>query len=193
MPRARRDRIAKSEPWDLASLKQRAEAVYSERNSLIDEMRALRFMENSPSVPKGMEGEIVRTPLAYQIIERMLGTLTVDKPIIRIPPRDLTVGGSGASNLEVGIVAPLRNERQSDSDPFASLSAESLLCGGWGAMRDACAAGMGGYPNRPRDEEDKPTTSAWTIGCRTRPFRSVGPGATPRRSIPSGASWAWTM
>ena len=158
MPRARRDRIAKSEPWDLASLKQRAEAVYSERNSLIDEMRALRFMENSPSVPKGMEGEIVRTPLAYQIIERMLGTLTVDKPIIRIPPRDLTVTAeAAASNLEVGIVALLREiERQSDNDPFERFI-ESLLCDGWGAMRMMHAPQVwAGYPNRAKDEEDKP-------------------------------------
>jgi len=157
MPRARRDRIAKTSPWELSALREKAEQTYSTRNSIIEDMRALRFMENTVAVPPGMEGEIVRTPIAYQIIERMLGTLTVDKPIIRIPPRDMTVTAQeAASNLEVGVTALLREiERQSDNDPFERFI-ESMLSDGWAAMRMMHAPqAWAGYPSRATDEEDR--------------------------------------
>lgn len=157
MAKLKRAKVAKTDIPDLSQIKARALQVYADRDAMIDEMRALRFMENDPSVPAGMEAEIVRSPIAWQVIERMTGTLTVEKPVIHIPPRDQNEASKvSASNMEIGTTALLREmERQADDDVWERFI-ESLLADGWGCMRLMYAPQVwGGYPAREKDEDDK--------------------------------------
>jgi hypothetical protein len=153
---ARRAAIAKGEVPSLDALRDRAYTVYGERDALIREMRALRFMENVPDVPAEIEPDVVRSPIAYQIIERMVGTLTVEPPLISVPPRAKGAAAeAAASRLEVATAAIIQElARQQDSDVFERFI-ESLLADGWGAMRIMYAPSRwAGFPKQGKDEPD---------------------------------------
>lgn len=157
MPRIKKPRVAKGEVPDLGQIRSRLEALYSERNTMIEEMRDLRFMENDADIPQGMEPEEVRAPIGYQVIERMVGTLTVERPHIHVPPRDQTGAAQAASSrVELATAAVFQEmPRQNDDDVWERFI-ESLLADGWGCMRLMHAPQVwSGYPDREDDEADK--------------------------------------
>ena len=156
---------------NLAAIEARLKSEWAERDELIQEMRALRYMEVEPDVPAAYESEIVRVPTAYQIIERMVGTLTADDPLITVPPaKEGDQAVERASNLERTTSALLAElARQQDADPLERFI-ECLLADGHGAMRMLYAPQVWrGYPRRDKKGGESDTdyikrTEAWKRG-----------------------------
>ncbi len=142
---------------NLNDLEQRLKSDWSERDELIQEMRDLRFMETEPDVPVAMEPEIVRTPMAHQIVERMVGTLTADPMTIEVPPPDETEAGQErASKIEKFLGAAVDQlEKQGDEDTIERF-VESLIADGHACMRMLHAPQLWrGFPRRAKDSENE--------------------------------------
>lgn len=136
----------------------RLENYWEPRNRLIEEMRALRFMETKPDVPADLEADIVQTPIGYQIIERMTGAMFADDWQITVPP-----AGTGdtatqrASKLEKFTTSALNELERAEDEDVLERFGECLLADGHGAMRLLHAPQFWkGYPKRDRksDEQD---------------------------------------
>jgi hypothetical protein len=156
---------------DLPAIRARLKSEWAERDDLINEMRALRFMEVEPDVPAAYDSEIVRSPTGYQIVERMTGTLTADDPLITVPPaKEGDQAVERASNLERSTSALLAElARQQDADPLERFI-ECLLADGHGAMRILYAPQVWkGYPKRDKKGGESDTdytrrTEEWKRG-----------------------------
>jgi hypothetical protein len=151
----------------IASLRSR----WAERDKLIEQMRALRFLENGVKMPAGMEKDEVRTPIPYQLCERMVGMLTANPFQVRIPLAAQTVKAERqASDIEDWVIAALKQlARQQDEDVMERF-AESVIADGHGCMRLLHAPQYWrGYPKRNKkdDETDKDYSRRaedWTKG-----------------------------
>jgi hypothetical protein len=151
----------------------RLEEYWSPRNSLIDEMRAIRFMENVPDVPADLMADVVQTPIGYQIVERMVGALFADDYQITVPrPGEGDTAEQRASKLEKfthGALGEL--ERLQDEDVLERFG-ECLLADGHGCMRLLHAPQFWkGYPRRDRKGEEEDSaynkrTEDWKRGRR---------------------------
>lgn len=137
---------------DVRAIASQLESEYSERNELIVEMRALKDMENTPDVPAGMEPELVVTPVAGQIVERMVGMLTTDPMRIEVPPAGPSEAQQRqASKLERWTLAALDElERQADEDVRERII-ESMIVDGCAAMRMMYAPGL--WAGMPREKD----------------------------------------
>jgi hypothetical protein len=137
---------------DLPAIEAQGESNWGEAHALIKQMRELRFSENEPDVPDAYDAETVRTPIAYQIVERMVGTLTADDPQITVPPaKEGDRAVEQASRMERVTTAILRElARQQDDDPLERFI-ECLLADGHGCMRILYAPQTWkGYPKRDK-------------------------------------------
>ena len=69
-------------------LKQQLLVDFSGRDSLIRKLRRLRFMEESVDIPEAYRATAreVRTPICYEQVQRIVATLTVNYPVISVPP-----------------------------------------------------------------------------------------------------------
>ncbi len=142
---------------NINDLEQRLRADWAERDELIEEMRSLRYMETSPDVPVAMEAELVRTPLAHQIVERMVGTLTADPMTITVPPADETEEAQErSSRVERFLLAAVDQlEKQGDEDTIERFI-ESLVADGHGCMRMVHAPQLWrGFPRRVKGSENE--------------------------------------
>ncbi len=142
---------------------------WSERDSLIDEMRALRFMENEIFVPAELEADIVRAPIAYQIIERMSGALFGGEPAIKVPALSETdTEQERTSRLERWTAAALYYLQRQAGQDIVEAFGESLLADGHGAMRMLYAPRIWrDYPRRRKDVSPKDydrETEQWKRG-----------------------------
>lgn len=155
---------------DVQSIATQLESEYAERNDLIKIMRELRDMENMPEVPAGMEPEVVVTPVASQIVERMVGLLTTDPMRIEVPPAGSSEAqGRQASKMERWTKAALDElERQSDEDIRERL-VESMIVDGAACARMMYAPGLwNGMPARKdfegTDAEYNREVEQWKVG-----------------------------
>ena len=142
---------------DINTIEQRLKADWSERDSIIEEMRSLRYMETDPDVPIAMEAEQVRTPIAHQIVERMVGTLTADPMTMEVPPADETEDAlERSSRVEKFLSAAVDQlEKQGDEDTIERFI-ESLIADGHGCMRMLHAPQLWrGFPKRAKDSENE--------------------------------------
>jgi len=147
---------------DLASLEARLKTEWAGRDALIEEMRALRFMDKAPDVPAAYEAEVVRTPIAYQIVERIVGTLTADDPLITVPPpAETDKAQTQASRLEKGTMSILREiARQQGEDPLERF-VECLVADGHGCMRMLYAPQIWhGMPRKKKGQNDEEYTDS---------------------------------
>ena len=141
-----------SDPPNMAEIEAQLTSQYAERNTIMDEMDSLRFMEKDVHVPAEMESEIVRTPMAYQIVERTVGTLTTDDPQITVPPASEKAGEvERASKVERWAAAFLDEmPRQQGVDPLARF-VECQVALGAGCMRVLYAPQLWrGFPKRDK-------------------------------------------
>jgi hypothetical protein len=141
---------------DIAAIESELKTTYADRDALIKEMRDLRFMENEPEVPAIYEAETVRTPIAYQIIERMVGTLTAEVPIIRVPPaKEGDAAMQKSSAIERGTSAILHELTRQQDDDVLERFIECLLADGHGCMRMLYAPQIWrGFPKRDKKNEE---------------------------------------
>ena len=149
----------------------RLESYWEPRNSLIDEMRALQFMENVPDVPADMEADIVRAPIAYQVVERMHGALFGQDWQISVPrPGEGDKAEAQASKLEKFTKAALDEIERAEDEDVLERFGESLLALGHGAMRMLYAPQLWkGYPRRSKgtpEAEYNKATEEWKQGRR---------------------------
>jgi hypothetical protein len=155
---------------DVSSIAAQLESEYSDRNSMIEEMRALRDMEITPEVPAGMEPELVVTPIASQIVERMVGLLTTDPMRIEVPPSGVSeTQGRQASKMERWTKAALDElERQADED-IRERIVENMIVDGAAAARMMYAPGLwAGMPTKEEyegtDAEYNKEVEQWKVG-----------------------------
>jgi len=154
---------------DIPAVRQDLQSTWSQRNTLIREMRRLRFMENEPTVPLGLEREIIRTPIAYQLCERIIGTLTADPITIKVPPAEKTESAQrSASTVEKWLYAALDRLQQQADDDVIERFVESLIVDGHGCMRMLYAPQMWkGHPKRAKGESHEEyikRSDAWEKG-----------------------------
>ncbi len=165
---------------DLESLEAQLRSDWAGRDLLIEEMRALRWMEVEPDVPTAYEAEKIRAPVAQQIVTRVVGAMTTDEPMITVPPaRQAPEAMGDASKVERATIAILAElQRQNDSDVLERFL-ECLIADGHGCMRMFHVPQIWkGYPKRDKkaDESDSGynhRTEDWKRG----------------KSIP--ISWTW--
>ena len=141
---------------DIQAIKERLQDDWSQRDTLIAELRALRFMEHTVEVPTTMEAEKVKIPDGHQMTERMVGTLTADAPTITIPPASEKADAEEqASRMEKFILPALDQlERQADSDVIDKF-VETLIADGHGCMRMLYAPQLWhGFPRRRRKQKE---------------------------------------
>jgi hypothetical protein len=65
------------------------QAMHKARDDLIRELRQLRFMQAQPQLPAAVRGllqEVIRTPIAYEQVRRVVGILTVHPPRFEVVP-----------------------------------------------------------------------------------------------------------
>jgi len=142
---------------ELSALKGRLQTKWASRDELIREMRELRYQEREPDVPVAYEAERVKTPIAYQMVERIVGTLTADRPQIIVPPASQTErAAEQASELEKGTLAILDEiARQQGEDPLERFI-ECLIADGHGCMRMLYAPQIWkGMPRKKKSESDR--------------------------------------
>ncbi len=144
---------------DIAAIEAALKSQYADRDDTIEEMRRLRFMENDlPGLPSAYEAEIVRTPYAEGIIERLVGTLSPDEMKISVPPWDDTEEAQRRSSLlERWLTAALPVLEEQVDEDVRERFIESMVADGCGCMRVLYAPQMWrGFPKRERKEEPGP-------------------------------------
>lgn len=82
-----------------AILRLRDEVVsyHQARDDLVRELRQLRFMQRPPELPRAVSGllrEVIRTPLAFEQVRRVVGILTVH------PPRFTAIPNGSSERVE---------------------------------------------------------------------------------------------
>jgi len=141
----------------LAAIQARLESTWSGRNAHIEAMRAMRYQETGVKTPAALKAYVVLAPLAYMLIERIVGTLTTDEPRISVPPASEAVGAlEQSSNLERAYGALLRQiAMQQGDDPIARFLESMIECG-HGAMRILHSPQLWrGYPHKGKALEDE--------------------------------------
>lgn len=160
---------------DLNEIEGQLKDEWSERDTMIEEMREIRFMENSVSLPKSIDPEVVRSPIGHQIIERMTGTLTADPPSVTIPPASEKKKHLEQSSLMEKFTLPALDqlERQTDED-VSDRFVESLIADGHGCMRMLYAPqlwhGMPRQDDGEGDEDYNERVEEWKRGQRKLPI-----------------------
>ena len=68
-------------------LKNQLQAEFGERDSLIRQLRTLRFMDQAVEIPEAYQATTkgVRTPIAFEQLQRVVATLTVNYPVLSVP------------------------------------------------------------------------------------------------------------
>lgn len=147
---------------DLVELESRLRSDWSERDRVIEQMRDLRFGEHAVEVPPALEVEEVRAPIAHQIVEHMVGTLTADPLTVTVPPAtEREEAQEQASKIERFTSAALiKLEVQSDTDVVDKF-VETLIADGHGCLKMLYAPQLWrGFPRRDRKgNEDERTYS----------------------------------
>jgi hypothetical protein len=157
-----------SEPIELADLEAQMRSDFGERDSTIEKMRALRYMEYDPEIPTSLEAEDVRTPVGQQIVERMVGTLTAEDVTYTVPPASETEDAlEQASQLERATAAATKQlEAQGDVD-VTDRFVETLIADGHGCMKMVYAPQLWrGFPRKAKesDGEYNKRTEEWKRG-----------------------------
>jgi len=141
---------------DISAIKERLQHDWLSRDNMIEEMRALRYMEADVDVPADLESEAVMTPEAHQIVERLVGTLTANPMTITVPPADESEKArEQSSKMEKFLVAAVERLQQQAEQDVIDLFIESLVMDGHGCMRMLPAKQLWrGAPRHKEDEED---------------------------------------
>lgn len=142
---------------DLVALKTRLQSEYAERDSAIQDARDCRYQAYSPEVPAALEAEMVQTPVAHQVVERMVGTLTCDPLTITVPPADESQDAQEqASKMERFISAAVDAlEKQADQDVVDKF-VEHLIADGHGCLKMLYAPQLWrGFPKREKKKESE--------------------------------------
>ena len=156
---------------DIQAIQTRLQSDWSARDEMIEEIRALRFMENPVDVPVPMKAEIVQTPVGHQIVERLVGTLTADPLTITVPPGSEKADAQERSSLMERFALPALDqmEKQADQDVIDQF-VEHLIADGHGCMRMLWHMGYWrGLPRRDSkgnegDKEYSERTDDWKAG-----------------------------
>ncbi len=154
---------------DIAGIEADLKSYWAERDNLILEMRALRHMETEPEVPAEFEAEIVRTPIAWTLIERVAGMLTTNAPQISIPPAsEGPAEMERASRLERWTNVALDQLRKQTKSNTLNLHIQSLVADGHSCMKLVHAPQLwAGYPRKKRGQDDaeyNKATEDWKKG-----------------------------
>jgi hypothetical protein len=149
-------RIQADKLLDLNGLEADLRSVWSGRDALIEEYRALRFQLNAVKTPAALKADVVRAPLCMLLCERIIGMLTTDDPRITVPPANDSEGAQEkSSRLERALVAILNQIAQQQGDDPLSRFVECLVADGHGAVRIMYAPMLWkGFPKRPRAGDD---------------------------------------
>jgi hypothetical protein len=165
------------------------ESKYSERNETINEMDELRFSDNDVEVPSGLEKEVVQSSIAYSIVENVVGTLTANDALIRIPPSALSGKSQQASSdLEKWTVGAFTQLRLQQNEDVFERFLECLVAYGHGCMRMLYAPQLWrGFPKQDKkggqtEEDYNNQAEAWKQG---RPLPMAWTWCDPRCVYPS--------
>jgi len=154
---------------NLEALEGTLRSTWSGRDSHIREMRTLRYMEDTVQAPAHMEAEVIQVPAAWTVIERMVGTLTTDAPLITVPPIAATQAAQRQSGKMEKWTQSMLSElaRQAEEDVVEKYI-ECLVADGHACMRMLYAPQLwAGYPKRRKEQEDQEYSDeveAWKIG-----------------------------
>ncbi len=146
--------------------------MWAGRDEMIRFNRELRFMELAVKAPSGMEIEEVRSPSCYQIVERIVGTLTADDIRITVPPaseRDKAIEES--SRLERATAAILQQIASQQAEEPISRFVECLVADGHGCLRVLHAPQLWhGIPRMDKGEDEADYNSRVEVWKRGKPI-----------------------
>lgn len=145
---------------------------WADRDALITEMREIRFMERAVKTPEGMDSEVVQVPIAYTLIERMVGTMTVDPFKLRVPPSSETdKAQQQSSKLEKWTMAALTQLAKQADEDIVERAVECALADGHFCMRLLYAPQLWkGYPvkgekqKRETGKDYNERVEEWKVG-----------------------------
>jgi len=142
---------------DIAATRQRLQSEWQERDAHITQMRDLRFMASSVDVPAAMEAEIVKTPVAYQLVQNMVGTLMADPLTIKVPPATQTEKAQAASSkIEAFTTVALEAIQRTMDEDVIERYVECLIADGHACMRCLYAPQLWQeFPTRGKDEDEE--------------------------------------
>jgi len=151
----------------ITELTKRLKSDWAPRDTVIRQMRELRFMETDLNFPDAVEPEVVRAPIGHQIVERMTGTLTADPITVTVPPAsEKTKSKEQSSVMEKFALTALNHlERQSDTD-VADRFVETLIADGHGCMRMLYAPQLKRRRPKKRESESPETYEGRVDGWR---------------------------
>ncbi len=154
---------------ELIQIESEMKTLYAGRDSLIKEMRDLRFMRGTPETPAGLDADIVQAPLGYQVVENMVGTITANDAHISVPPAAVTeVAQNRSSQIERWLKAANDQMCQQQDEDIIERFTECLVAEGHACLRILYAPQLWkGFPKREKKEEDSTyneRTEGWKKG-----------------------------
>lgn len=114
--------------------------MYEPRNSLIKQVREMRFMERDVYVPSAYQNSTVqiRTPLMNDLVQRLAGALSVNVPQIKVPPKpkgDQSEAQRNSSKLEKWTQAFLIEIEHQENDRLFYRFLDYLCGDGHGVLK----------------------------------------------------------
>ncbi len=169
----------------LTGLESDLRSHWSERDEIINEMRALRFMEVEPEVPAAYDAEVIRTSLAYSLVERITATITTDPPTITVPPSsESDKAEQQSSRMEKWTTAALDEMSNQEGQDVLARYVECLVADGHGCMRLMYAPQKwAGYPTRGEGDGISKREKAGDYLKRAEEWKKQGQ--------PLPVSWQW--
>ncbi len=119
-------------------LKEQLQVEFGERDALARELRTLRYMERGVDIPEAYQATTreVRTPIAFEQLQRVVATLTVNYPVVSVPP--LGPGEEGqkeSTKKEKWLNAALRRMEQEAERPVFRMFVDNLVADGMGVVK----------------------------------------------------------
>ena len=139
-------------------LKNQLQAEFGERDSLIRQLRTLRFMDQAVEIPEAYQATTkeVRTPIAFEQLQRVVATLTVNYPVLSVPP--LGPGDKEqreSTRKEKWLNAALKRMEQEAERPVFRMFVDNLVADGLGVVKLVYKPDhWSGYPERAEFKED---------------------------------------
>ena len=139
-------------------LKDELQSEFGERDSLMRQLRTLRFMDRAVDVPEAYQATTkeVRTPIAFEQLQRVVATLTVNYPVMSVPP--LGAGDEEqreSTKKEKWLNAALKRMEQEAERPVFRMFVDNLVADGLGVVKLVYKPDhWSGYPEQTDFEED---------------------------------------
>jgi hypothetical protein len=182
----RKRKSTNSGPPDIAGIEAEMESYWSGRNSLIDELEQIRFMQRPIEHPDTIEVEEVRSSIGYSIVERVTGMLTDNPRRCSVPPAAETQKAKDASE-KIEKFAPVALDevaRISEDEPDARMI-ENLVAYGHGCQKLVYApARWAGFPRQKKGQDDKEYNEAAEQWKKGRPLPIAWSSLDPRTVFP---------